>query len=182
MELRTVTESERVIVGVVAPYDETTYLVPNPSGERVVRGAFEKSTRQRGDKIPLIRGHDHAGKCLGVSRRFTEDPDGLIGEFVVNAGDEGDRLLEDCRNGYYRAMSAGFDALGGTRRGADGAREIVEARLVEVSLVAVPAYAGAGLLAVRSATDVDRLLEPFRNPPAVNLEPIPVIEYRPRRI
>ena len=36
-------DAERRIVGVVAPYDETTYLVPDPGGERIMRGAFKRS-------------------------------------------------------------------------------------------------------------------------------------------
>ena len=51
--------SERTLVGVVAPYDQTTYLVADPGGERISRGAFsqERSAR-RADKVPL---HDNHG-------------------------------------------------------------------------------------------------------------------------
>ena len=52
-------------------------------------------------------------------------------------------------------------------------KEVVEARLVEVSLVGVPAYEGAALMAVRSAQSLDALLAPFANRPSVDLTPIP---------
>lgn len=179
MELRSVRPEERLVIGVVAPYDELSYLTPDPAGERIKRGAFTKTIAQRGDKIPLLRNHDLSSR-MGISRSFTETPEGLLGEFVVNPGDAGDALLEDARNGYLGAMSAGFLPLGHTRRGDDGAREVAEAKLVEVSLVAIPAYEGSGMLAVRSAQDLDAMLAPFRARPDVNLDPLPPFGYGPR--
>jgi uncharacterized protein len=178
MELRAVDESERVVTGVVAPYDELTYLTPNPSGERILRGAFKKSIAQRGGKIPLCRAHDHSVK-LGTSRRFTDEVTGLVGEFVVNRGELGDKLLEDLRNGYLDSMSVAMQPLV-IGRAADGALEVKEARLHEVSMVAIPAYQGAAMLSVRNAQDLDELLAPFRNRPEVNLAPVPPIVHTRR--
>jgi HK97 family phage prohead protease len=175
MEIREVDEGGRRILGVVAPYDEVSYLTPDPNGERIRRGAFARSIAHRSAKIPLLRAHDRALR-LGISRTFEESDGGLLGDFVVNHGDHGDRLLEDCRDGYLAAMSAGWLPLD-ARRGADGVREITEAKLVEVSLVAVPAYEGA-LVAVRSAQNLDAMLAPFRARPDVNLDPIPPLVYR----
>ena len=45
MEIRSVDTAERTLVGVVAPYDQTTYLVADPGGERIMRGAFNESIR-----------------------------------------------------------------------------------------------------------------------------------------
>jgi uncharacterized protein len=179
MEIREVQETQRIVVGIVAPYDETTYLVNDPGGERIVRGAFGRSISHRGGKIPILRGHDR-GKRMGTSSHFVEDAAGLVGHFRINPGDDGDAFLTECRDGYYGGLSAGFLPLGPTARGADGAREVHEAKLVEVSAIGVPAYEGAGLLAVRSAQDLDEILAPFRARPDVNLAPIPRPSYRPR--
>jgi uncharacterized protein len=180
MELRSVQEPERSITGVVAPYDETTYLVPG--GERIRKGAFartiENHARATRKKIGLYRNHQHDYR-LGVARRFTEAAEGLIGEFVVNAGRRGDEFLEECQHGYYAGMSVGMMPVR-TAAGADGAREILEAALGEVSMVGFPAYEGAALLSVRSAQNLDELMAPFVNRPAVNLDPIPPLLYRPR--
>lgn len=175
MELRDVRASERVVIGVVAPYDETSYLTPDPMGERVRRGAFARSIANRGGKVPLLRAHDLTRR-MGTSRTFTETPEGLLGDFQVNVGEPGDLLLEDCRNGYLAALSCGFQPLR-HERASDGVREVVEAKLVEVSLVGVPAYEGAGLLAVRAATPI---VAPIPPRPDVNLQPIPALGYRPR--
>jgi HK97 family phage prohead protease len=178
MEMRSVAEAERVIVGVVAPYDETTYLTGDPSGERIRRGAFSRSIEHRGGKIPLLRNHDRERK-LGRSRAFREAPEGLIGEFLVNEGAPGDELLEECRHGYLDGLSCGWVPVR-VGRGADGVREILEAKLGEVSMVALPAYQGAAMLSVRNAQDLSELLAPFAARPAVNLSPIAPILYRPR--
>lgn len=177
MELRDVRPSERLVIGLVAPYDETSYLTPNPAGERINRGAFAKTLRQRSGAIPLLRNHETA-VSMGTSRSFAETPEGLLGEFVVHEGERGDALLEDARNGYLGAMSAGFLPLV-HRAGSDGAREVAEAKLVEVSLVALPAYESAGILSVRSAQSREAMLAPFRARPDVNLAPLPPFGYRP---
>ncbi|MET0767371.1 MAG: HK97 family phage prohead protease [Aeromicrobium sp.] len=170
MELRTVQPEERLIVGVVAPYDETTYLTGDPAGERIRRGAFAKSINERGDRIPLLRNHDRERK-LGKSRSFTETPEALIGEFLVNEGEHGDELLADVRRGYLDSLSVGFVPMRRSRD-SDGVNVVVEAKLGEVSMVALPAYEGAAMLSVRNAQSLDDLLKPFVNRPHVDLSPI----------
>lgn len=148
MEIRGVDTDGRTVDGVVVPYDEISYLTPNPQGERVIRGAFTKSARQRGGKIFLFRGHDH-GHPVGRAVDFRDEPDGLHGSFQIRESVLGDDTLADLRDGYLPGMSVGFRALQ-TRRGTDGAVEVVEGQLIEVSLVALSAYEGARVLALRS--------------------------------
>ena len=174
MEIRSVDTSERTLVGVVAPYDQTTYLVPDPAGERIARGAFTRSVQHRGNQIPL---HDNHGthRRMGISKSFEDGDDGLVGTFAVYEGEKGDALLDDLRHGLLGGMSVGFQTLDHGRDG-DGVRVVKEARLVEVSVVGHPAYDGAGILAVRHAQQVrEDFMAPFLNPPVVNLEPIPRI-------
>lgn len=178
MELRDVSEQERIITGVAVPYDETTYLVSDPNGERIQRGAFSRSIAHRGDKIPLLANHN-VHRRMGMSRRFVETNDGLVGEFRINDGEPGDELLLQTRQGYFGGLSVGFTRLR-TARASDGARDVLEAKLVEVSLVGIGAYDGAELLSVRTAQNLDELLAPFRNPPAVDLSPIPPIVFAQR--
>lgn len=172
MEIRTVNLDQREIVGVVAPYDATSYLTPNRQGERIMRGAFAKSIRQRERKVPLCRNHDH-NQALGLSRSWSDSAAGLEGTFYVRPSLIGDAALEEARDGYLEGLSVGFVPLVQTR-GADGAAEIREGRLLEVSLVVIAAYDGAEVLAVRSAAMLDELLAPFKNPPPrIDLSPIP---------
>lgn len=179
MDLRTIDESQRLIIGIAVPYDETTYRVPG--GERVKRGAFLRSIQQRGGKIPLACAHDPK-MVMGYSQGWEETAEGLQGTFRVNDGGKGSELLEDVKNGYYPSMSVGFESTrDGVVKGADGVREVREAKLVEVSLCGIPAYEGATVLAVRSAQDLDSLLAPFQNIPTWDLDPLPPLVYRPLR-
>lgn len=160
MEIRSVDTDARTIHGVVVPYDEISYLTPNPSGERVIRGAFTKSARQRAGKIFLFREHDHAHP-VGRAVAFDDGDAGLLGSFQIRASALGDETLADVREGYLPALSVGFKALQ-TRRARDGAVEVVEGSLVEVSLVALGAYDGARVLAVRTAYNLANFPAPIR--------------------
>lgn len=167
MEIRTVEISERTITGMVAPYDEISYLAGDPAGERILKGAFKRSIIHRGAQIPLHDNHGY-GRRLGTSRSWDETDAGLIGLFAINEGARGDDILTELHQGYFGGMSVGFQAID-VDRSSDGVRQVREAKLVEVSLVGMPAYESAGILSVRSAD----LLTPFQNPPAVDLSPIP---------
>jgi HK97 family phage prohead protease len=176
MEIRDVTTSRREIVGRVAPYDETSYLTGDPRGERLMRGCFRASIAARGDRIPLCIGHNHGAErgAVGMSRTWAEDGDGLVGVFGVRLDERGDEVLADVRDGYLPAMSVGFaPMLARTRRGVDGALEITEAALKEVSLVVVGAYDGAQVLATRAAVQVPDLAAMFPPAPALDLSPYP---------
>lgn len=170
MELRRVDTSERVVVGVVAPYDEVSYLTPDPAGEVIRRGAFKRSLMHRQDRIPLCRNHDHS-VTLGWSTKFTETDAGLEALFKVNDGPQGDALLDDMTNRYLTGLSVGYKPIKVTR-GEGGVQQVIEARLVEVSSVGIAAYEGAAMLAVRSAESFEQLLAPFVARPDVNLAPI----------
>jgi HK97 family phage prohead protease len=150
MELRHTDHDSRQVHGVCVPYDEISYLVPNPQGERVLRGAFTKSIRQQRGKIFLFRGHDHAHP-VGKAVEFTDEADGLHGTFEIRQSVLGDDTLSDLREGYLPAMSVGFRPLQ-TRRGPNGETEVVEGMLKEVSLLPIGAYDSARVLALRSPT------------------------------
>src|SRR5262245_11857399 len=102
MELRTVNVEAREIIGQVSVWNETTYLGPDPRGERLLRGCFRKSIQERGTRIPLCKNHDHT-KGYGFSKSWQDDATALVGVFGVRENDEGDALLADARDGYLPA-------------------------------------------------------------------------------
>jgi HK97 family phage prohead protease len=173
MEVRSVDEEARTVIGRCVPYDTTSYLTPKgPSGERVIRGAFAKSISERAGKIFLYRAHDHA-HAIGRSTGWQEEPDGLLGSFHIRPAPLGDDVLAELRDGYLPGMSCGFRPIK-TRRGKDGATEVVEAALMEVSLVSIPAYEGAEVLALRHKADVAAIMATFGSRPDIDLSPIPL--------
>ena len=173
MELRAVDADTRTITGIVAPYDEISYMTPDPAGERIMRGAFDKSIGQVGTKVRLFVGHDNRGAAIGHATSWVNEPAGLSATFAIAPSRRGDEALEDARAEMFGGLSVGFLPLQ-QKRGADGVREVREARLMEVSLVGVPAYESARVVAVRRRT-IDEWLVPFINRPDVNLSPTPAV-------
>ncbi len=176
MELRLADVGRREIVGVVAPYDQVTHLVPDPGGEVLMRGAFTKSITDRPTKIPLFLNHDH-GVIYGFSSAWEDAADKLVGVFKVRDGDAADQLLIDARDGYLPGMSIDFKPVQSKRR-SDGVVVVREAKLAGVSLVTIPAYDAATVLATRAADfkpiprriDVAKMFGPA---PIINLSPLP---------
>jgi HK97 family phage prohead protease len=167
VELRVADLSERIVEGVVVPYDETTYLVPDP--ERFLPGSLTRTIKDRGNRIKLYRGHEHRD---AYGTPVSWDPDhaaGLFAQFRITRLPRGDEMLAELGEGLLDAFSIGFEAKR-ERRAADGVREIVEAKLWEVSLAPLGAYDGAKVLAVRTPS-----VDDLPDMPAVNFEPLPVL-------
>ena len=173
MELRAADVSRREIIGVVAPYDETTHLVKDPGGEVLARGAFTKSITDRPTRIPLFINHDH-GAIHGFSSSWDDGPTELRRRVQgPQTARPATRSCIDAAEGYLPGMSIDFAPVQSKRR-SDGVVVVREAKLLGVSLVTIPAYEGAKVLATRAAdfkrVDVAALFGPA---PEVDLSPLP---------
>lgn len=168
LELRVPDVSERIIEGIVVPWGETTFLTADPKGERFTPGSLTRTVTEKGGRIKLFRAHQHD---RAVGRAVAWKPDHELGcwaQFRIGTGAGGDELLAEVGEGLLDAFSVGFQPVR-QRRGPDGAREVLEAALHEVSIAPIGAYDGARVLAMRT---------PVRPPglppmPDVNLAPIP---------
>jgi len=169
LELRVAADtSQRIIEGIVVPWGETSYLTPDPQGERFVRGALSRSIEQRGDRVRLFSNHGHQRAVGRATAWKANHPAGCWAAFKVRRGGDADELLDDIAEGLLDAFSVGFRPVR-ERRTPDGVREVIEAELHEVSLVPIGAYDGARVLATRA-----RVIAPTLPPmPPVNLTPIP---------
>ena len=159
LELRA-SDDGNTLDGLCVPYGKTTLKAGYPKGERFVAGAFADLTETRGSaKIRLTDSHDETGRRpIGVGVEFRDEAEGLFGRFRFYNTPEGRGGRENVLEDTYGGLSVGFLPIA-ERTGDDGAREILRARLVHVSLVDEPAYSEARVLAVRSATpDVSDLL------------------------
>jgi HK97 family phage prohead protease len=174
MEIREVSAERREVEGVCVPYGETSRVVPNPHGERIMPGAFRRSIAHRAGRILMYREHGHLSgeDPIGRAIRFDDSATELRAVFTVRDNEAGTRALADMREGYLPALSVGFAPLS-IRKADDGATEVIEARLLEVSAVAMAAYESAEIMAVRHALDVEDILTKLGPMPVVNLSPIP---------
>lgn len=170
MEVRVASTEERIVEGIVIPYDETSRLTGHPKGERFLRGSCTRTVKERGARIKLFRGHDHRN-AVGLPLAWEPMHDaGVWAQFRVAQTAAGEDALAELREGLLDAFSIGFEPVR-ERRGADGAREVVEAKLHEISLVPIGAYDGARVLATRAPVVSVAAM------PAVNLDPIPPVRY-----
>jgi HK97 family phage prohead protease len=165
---------ERILTALLVPYGETSMDTPYPNGERFLPGSFRKAVAEwRSAKRPrpllLFRSHDH-GKALGQAVSLEDTPEGPVAEFRITTMPHGEEAIQEYREGLLSGISVGFRAVRDKINPVDGAREVVEASLLEASILPMGAYAGAGVLAMRHpAKPVD--LSWATLPPAPAVDP-----------
>ena len=167
LELRVADTSERIVEGIVVPWNETSFLTPDPRGERFRSGSLTRTIKDTGARVKLYRNHDH-GTAVGRAVQWKSTDAGMWAQFRIATTPAGEAVMEEIREGMLDAFSVGFRPVRETRA-ADGAREVIEAKLHEVSITPMGAYDGARVLAVRDTTDKRKTLDPMPN---VNLSPL----------
>jgi HK97 family phage prohead protease len=173
LELRVPDMSERIVEGIVVPYGETSFLTKDPRGERFRPGSLTRTIKERGDRIKLYRSHDHSVAVGKPMQWKTTHEGGCWAQFRIAATPAGDEVLLEVREGMLDTFSVGFLPKREIR-GPDGAREVIEAQLHEVSLCPIGAYDGARVLAMRSSGSQGR-----SGASAATLAPMPAYDLSP---
>jgi uncharacterized protein len=141
----------RTLTGLAIPYGEVTLYSGHPAaagGERFARGSLKRTIAHRKGRLPkLFRNHAH-DVAIGVAIDMRDADEGVFASWRIADTPAGNAALQEFREGVLDSLSVGFRAIRETM--VDGVREIREAHLLEVSLVPMPAYAGAQVLSVRS--------------------------------
>lgn len=153
LEVRS-TGDGRTLAGLAVPYDSPATLNEGFS-EVIHRGAFARTIAERGpNRVKLLVQHDSTSNPIGRATLLREDTRGLYAEFKVSKTPRGDEALELVRDGTLDSFSVGFIPVREEVTGERGAfvRHHYEAKLLEVSVVSWPAYDGAQITAVRSAS------------------------------
>jgi uncharacterized protein len=160
----------RTVAGIAMPWDEISHGTPHRGGEVFRRGAFKRSLEHhtRAGRLPrLMYAHNGETRPVGLPLKVEESDPGLYVEYRMVNTPAADAALLEVREGVLDALSVGFTAVQAPHN-RQGVREVREARLNEVSLVAMPAYENARVLALRgpgSVTDI-----PER--PEISFDPI----------
>lgn len=143
----------RTVAGLVVPYDRTARVSDGgPSyDEMFVMGAFKRSIKTPGRRVPLLSQHASRENPLGRATLLREDPAGLYGEFVVSRTQAGDEALELIRDGALDSFSVGFTPIKHEKRNGTVVR--TEAGIRETSVVTFAAYSDARISAVRELAD-----------------------------
>lgn len=143
MHVRAVNTDERTVTGIAVPYDEPTEI-RDWSGtytEQFARGAVQDSDDallywRHAEPIGRIVSHRDTDAGWEITARISETP----------RGDEAYTLLRD---GVVRSMSVGFRPITTEVDAETGNVTRTAVQVPEVSLVPMPAYAGADVLDVR---------------------------------
>ena len=157
LEIRTATLGEvkfaaRMIELIVMPYEREAIV--NYAGRQIrevcTRGAFEKIDPGR-RRVYANRDHD-PNRAIGKAVAIRDDPEGLVGTFLISETDLGDETLQLADDGILDA-SAGFRIKpeGETWHERRTLRRLTKVWLHHVALTPDPAYEDARVLAVRTA-------------------------------
>jgi HK97 family phage prohead protease len=123
----------------VSGYASTFSTTPDATGDVVERGAFLASLGKR--KTRLLWQHD-LGKPIGRELELREDGRGLWGRWSIVPTAQGREARELLAAGLIDSFSIGYTPTDYGFR-ADGTRILKAVELFEVSLVTIPANAGA---------------------------------------
>ena len=155
--LDTIAEGDgRTITGRCVPYDEPALVRDTPDGptyREVWRHGVFRNVCKSPNRTTLNYDHrDGLTDLIGHAVELAEQPDGLHATFRALPGASGDQGLELIRAGIATGLSIhAWVTPRGSRYAADGTVERVKAeRLPHVALCREPAYAGAGVTAVRA--------------------------------
>jgi hypothetical protein len=187
----TLTDADRTILGVLAPYDRTSV----DGSIRSIRGCFSDSPRAPRAPLPLLlgQGRGRPEVAVGLSTLWSNDPADLTVTFHVKPGSTThgqDRtltcteLLADIAGDYMSGLAAEYRASVQCRAD-DGALEVIRAVLVAAALVATPPVETAtvravGATAIRKPEVESRCKLPPR--PVVDLTPVETWDRRGLRI
>jgi len=160
-DLETRTENnEHFITGMVAPFqsrfDAGRYI------ETLSSSVFDKSIKERGNRIPLLEQHDTQRHPIGMAVKWDKTASGLIADFKLAGTARGEEARTLASEGMVTGLSVGFIPVRNKTSQVDGRQHItrLEAKLDHVGLVTQPAYSEAQVLSVRAWDPDDKELVP----------------------
>jgi HK97 family phage prohead protease len=124
-------------------------------GDIVVPGAFDKTLKDRGNKIKMLWQHDST-QVIGVWDSLSEDNKGLAVKGRINLNvQKGKEAYELLKMGALDGLSIGFIPLLTNFDKSTGINYIQEVKLFEVSLVTFPANEQSTITAIKQSFDND---------------------------
>jgi len=140
--------------GYAAVYDER-----DQQDDVILKGAFKQAVASQGNGYPLLWAHQQSTP-VGIAR-VEDSPSALIVHGSIDRADpDGERTYNRVKKGYVKGISIGFTLPRGENKTAfsNGVRYLKEVTLHEISLVSVPAQAGARVVSVKCLADVRSVL------------------------
>ena len=152
--------------GLVEGYASTFGGKPDRQGDIVNRGAFARTLReQKAERIsPAMLWSHRIEDPIGRWTDLQEDGKGLFVRGQINLNTtKGREAFEHVKAGDAAAFSIGYVIPeGGRKYNGDGSFTIVDADLLEVSIVSVPANPNARITSVKSLNSKSELVDLLR--------------------
>jgi HK97 family phage prohead protease/HK97 family phage major capsid protein len=137
-------EPKRTVTGLAVPWD-TTAVLSGGESVRFLRGSISEN----GPAPKLLEYHDDT-RVIGLVTALADTDAGLMFEAKIAATRAGDDALELLKMGALDSVSVGAVPVKFTSE-PDGTMVVSEARMLELSLVTVPAYAQAQVYSVAAS-------------------------------
>ena len=150
-DLKALNEEEGTFEGHAAIFDQ-----PDMMGDVFLKGAFTKSLHtHKPSRVKLLRQH-RQDKMLGVFTEIKEDDKGLAvkGQLLLGLRDAQEAMIL-LKAGALDALSVGFQRVSDQFNSETKVSEIIEAKLFEISLVAIPAQQEARIMNVKAVSPED---------------------------
>lgn len=152
LELKASEEAEGEFEGLASVFDKADSF-----GDIILKGAFQKSLKTRpAGKVKMLRQHDQRS-LVGTWTEIRENSEGLFvkGQLLLGIQEAAESQIL-LKAGILDSLSIGFrtvkdESIPGTKDDPWPGRKISELELLEISLVAIPAQAGALITSVKAA-------------------------------
>ena len=144
MDVATADLAKRTIEGTIVPFGEVGRIAGTdyrfrPGSVRLARA-----------RTPLLVDHDRKNP-VGVLSELEENDSGILARFSIDQTPDGDRALIQAASGSRGSLSIGAEVEDSLEAGS--VIDVTKARVVEVSLLALGAFAGAGVHRVAAGID-----------------------------
>lgn len=161
-ELRDAQQDGRYLFAQVTTYNN--WVDVGPFEERMMPGVFDATLARHADDIKLMVEHEHRAVPVGTPVEWEKSDTGLFATWRFGSHEQARAAHTAAAEGMFSSVSVGFLPGKGKTDSVweDGNTRVSRhrARLLEVSLVAVPANADARVLAVRTLGAPERLVTP----------------------
>lgn len=162
----------RKLTGTIVPFGE-----PGNTNQGAVIFASDSFGDLNPADIKLLLEHDH-GSPIGRAETFHTTPDGITGTFRVSRTTKGTDALTEAADGLRDGLSVGVKATAWDTAD-DGTMTVTAAQLVEVSLVANPAFNSARITDVAASKPTKKDKTVSEATPEVTPEVAPTPEPTP---
>lgn len=118
---------------IIEGYASTFGGAPDAHGDVVVKGAFAKTIRERGDRIKFLFGHSW-DSIIGKVTDIYEDDYGLYFKAKISETEKGKEVMQLIKDGVIDRLSIGYGTVK-SDYDASGIRALREVKLYEISAV-----------------------------------------------